>query len=119
MTGVGEQRRAKREQTIFYLEVMDAEIDQPLGRLVDVTTEGIMVVHDNPLAVNREYRINVAIPRELNGSSIIAFKAVCRWCRQSVNQDYFDAGLQIVDISPNDQLRIEQVMKYYSFPNSL
>ncbi len=117
MPGVGNQRNVKREQTIFYLEVIDVEIDQPIGRLVDITTEGLMVVHDSPLAVNREYQVRVLIPRELNGSLQIEFTAECRWCRQSVNLDYFDAGLHIVDISPNDRLRIEMIMKYYSFPH--
>lgn len=118
MTEAAEQRRAKREQTIFYLEVIDAEIDQPIGRLVDITTEGVMVVHDSPLAVHREYQVKILLPRELNGSSTIEFKAECRWCRLSVNQDYFDAGLRIVEVSNNDRIRMEMVMKYYSFPHS-
>ncbi|WP_432821740.1 hypothetical protein [Trichloromonas sp.] len=40
-----------------------------------------------------------------------------RSCRQSVNQDYAAAGLGITDVSPYDRLRIEMVMKYYSFPH--
>lgn len=116
MADVGDQRRAKREHTIFYLEVIDAEIDQPIGRLVDITTEGLMLIHEKPLAVNREYQLKVVLPRELNNSTQIDIKAECRWCRQSVTLDYFDAGLLITDVSPNDRLRIEMVMKYYSFP---
>jgi hypothetical protein len=118
MTELEEQRRAKREQTIFYLEVIDAEIDQSIGRLVDLTTDGIMVVHDSPLAVHREYQLRILLPRELNGASQIEFKAECRWCRLSVNQDYFDAGLRIVEVSANERLRMEMVMKYYSFPHN-
>lgn len=117
MTMGNEQRKSKREQTIFYLEVFDAEIEQVLGRVVDMTADGVMLIHEHPLAVNRIYQLRIMLPRELAGSSQLQFKAECRWCRKSVNEQFFDAGLRITDISAEDGLRVKMVMKYYSFPH--
>jgi PilZ domain len=116
MTEDNEQRKSKREQTIFYLEVFDAEIDQCLGRVVDITSEGVMLIHERPLAINRVYQLKIMLPREISGSSQLHLKAECRWCRQSVNEQFFDAGLRITDISDENKLRIDIVLKYYSFP---
>jgi hypothetical protein len=119
MTESNEQRKSKREQTIFYLEVFDAEIDQCLGRVVDITAEGVMLIHEHPLAINRIYQLKIMLPKDLAGSSELHLKAECRWCRQSVNDQFFDAGLRITDISADDKLRIDMVLKYYSFPHEI
>ncbi len=116
MSEGAEQRKSQRKQTVFYLEVMDAEIDQPIGRLVDITTEGVMLIHEHPLAINRLYQLRILLPKPLGGASQVEFKAECRWCRQSVNEAFFDAGLRILEIAPEDLTRIDMVMKFYSFP---
>jgi hypothetical protein len=116
MSEGAEQRKNQRKQTVFYLEVVDAEIDQPVGRLVDITTEGVMLIHEQPLAINRLYRLRILLPKKLGGVAHVDFKAECRWCRQAVNRDFFDAGLRITEIAPEDLTRIDMIMKFYSFP---
>ena len=109
------QRKSQRKQTVFYLEVVDVEIDQPTGRLVDLTAEGLMLIHEHPLAINRLYQLRILLPKKLGGASQVECTAECRWCRPSVNTDFFDAGLRIVDLSEEDAARIDMIMKYYSF----
>ena len=109
------QRKSQRKQTVFYLEVVDVEIDQPTGRLVDLTAEGLMLIHEQPLAINRLYQLRILLPKKLGGASQVECTTECRWCRPSVNTDFFDAGLRIVDLSEEDAARIDMIMKYYSF----
>ncbi|MDY0268120.1 PilZ domain-containing protein [Trichloromonas sp.] len=114
-----EQRKSQRKQTVFYLEVVDAEIGQPTGRLVDLTAEGLMLIHEHPLAVNRLYQLQILLPKKLGGVSQVDCTAECRWCRPSINSEFFDAGLRIIEISEEDAARIDMIMKYYSFAGAV
>ncbi|MEJ2200372.1 MAG: PilZ domain-containing protein [Desulfuromonadaceae bacterium] len=119
MTEGHEQRKQRREQTIFYLEAVDVETDQEIGRVVDMTPDGLMIINKDPLAINRIYHLKIKLPKELAGDTELYFKAECRWCRQSINDQFFDAGLRITDISADDKLRIDMVLKFYTFPSDI
>ncbi len=110
-----EKRKAKREQSIYYLQVMDRGGVKTIGRLVDLTTGGMMVVSEGPLVQQQSYHLQIALPREIAGATEIQFEAQCRWCRPAANTDYFDAGLQVLDISMADLSRLELLIKYFSF----
>lgn len=115
MGDYGEQRRGKREQSIYYLQVTDRGGSRTLGRLVDLTTEGMMLVSEEPLVPENNYGLQITLPREIAGATEVEFEAQCRWCRQAANPDYFDVGLQVLDISVSHLSRLELLIKYFSF----
>ncbi len=110
-----ELRKAKREQSIYYLQVTDRGGGKTVGRLVDLTTEGIMVVSEGPLDPEANYGLQITLPREIAGATEVEFDAQCRWCRPAANPDYFDSGLQVLDISLTHLSRLELLIKYFSF----
>jgi hypothetical protein len=42
-----EKRKLKRRQLIYYLRVLDRDSGALVGRLVDITTEGVMLLSES------------------------------------------------------------------------
>lgn len=110
-----EQRRRKREHSLYYLQVFPAGKDEPLGRLVDITPEGMMLVCEIPVAIGSLYQLNILLPQELADAGVISCRAECRWCRSALNPDFFDAGFHILEASDRDRSLIDLLIAHFSF----
>jgi len=110
-----EQRRRKREHSLYYLPVFPAGKDEPLGRLVDITPEGLMLVCEVSVAVGTHYQLNILLPQELAEATAISCRAECRWCRSALNPDFYDAGFRIVETSDRDRSLINLLITHFSF----
>ncbi|MEW5725651.1 MAG: PilZ domain-containing protein [Thermodesulfobacteriota bacterium] len=111
-----EQRRLKRRQLVYYLKVNDRLSGQTVGRLVDITTEGVMLISSYPIETNRVYQMVMTLPQEMEGAREIAFDAKSHWCRKDVNPDFYVAGFQFVTVSPEDVLTITDLIRQYELP---
>ncbi len=110
-----EQRRRKREHSLYYLPVFPVGQDELLGRLVDITPEGMMLVCEVAVAVGTHYRLNILLPQELAEATAISCLAECRWCRSALNPDYFDAGFRILEVSDRGRSLIDLLITHFSF----
>lgn len=93
-----EKRNFSRHHLIYYLRVFDGISSRVVGHIVDISSGGIMLITDEPISVQEEYRLRLRFPgTELDQEELI-FDAVCRWCRQDENPDFYIAGFHIQDI---------------------
>lgn len=93
-----EKRRITRRHLVFYLRVFDGMSSRVLGHMIDISENGLMLLSDDPMAVNEEHRLRMGLPWEIAGSEEVIFKAVSRWSRPDENPDFFMSGFQIKDI---------------------
>ncbi len=110
-----EKRAAKRRNSIYYLEVFDLERGGLLGRLVDITTDGMMLISEQPLAPHRTYQCRMVLPTEILGRSNILFDATCMWNRRALNEEYFEAGFRSLIADPGDIDAIEMLIQHFAF----
>lgn len=110
-----EQRRRKREQSLYYLPVFPVGNDEPLGRLVDITPEGLMLICEVAVAVGSHYQLNILLPQELGEATTISCRAECRWCRPALNPDFYDAGFRILETSDRNRSLIDLLTTHFSF----
>lgn len=110
-----ERRKLKRRHLIYYLRVFDRNNDRLIGHLVDITTEGAMLIDEDPVEINTIFQAKMVLPEKVEGSREIAFDAECVWCRKDVNPDYYAIGLQLRDISPKDVEIIEYLIDEFGF----
>jgi len=108
----GEQRKARRRHLIFNLEVTDEESGKVLGRLADLTKDGIMVVAREPLPTDRLYRLRITVPEGLRD---LSFEARSRWSAQDANADYFDTGFQLLEVEPGHADIVHRLITTYGF----
>lgn len=96
--GEEEQRSLNRHHLIYYLRVYDGISSRVVGHIVDISSQGIMLITDEPINVNEEYRLRMRFPGPGMDQQEIVVDAVCRWCRPDENPEFYIAGFQINDM---------------------
>ena len=112
---MSERRKLKRRHLIYRLQVFDRSNDQLLGHLVDVTTEGIMVMSEDPIDTDATFRLRMALPAAIEGSKPILFEAKSVWSRSNAVPGYYDTGFQMVHIDPEHMGEIKRLITEYGF----
>ena len=110
-----ERRQIKRRHLIYYLMVVDAETDQKIGFLVDITTSGIMMMTDAPVAIGSVREMKMFVRSELSSCDSLQFRAECRWCEKSPNGVSYDAGFRLLDVPADMFQDIEQIIAEIGF----
>jgi hypothetical protein len=110
-----EKRQADRWYLVFYLRVFDGMSHKILGHLIDISEKGIMLICDNPVEVNEDYRLRMRLPNQMKESDEIIFSATSRWCKPDVNPDFYLVGFQIYDLDPTTRGFINNLIKDFSY----
>lgn len=99
-------RKLERKELSQLIAVNDVINGGVFGELVNVTTEGIMVMTDQEIETQAIFQLSLELPEPLIGSAQIVLGADCLWCRRIENFSRYWAGFQIIDAS---ELALEQV----------
>jgi len=110
-----EKRKHKRVNLIYYLEIHDNKTDKPLGYLVDISPEGLMMISEEEISSGKEYYLKMILPESAYGKKAISFKADSRWAKKDVNPAFFASGYQIVDIGPVESETIATLIANFAF----
>ncbi|MGL1935499.1 MAG: PilZ domain-containing protein [Fibrobacterales bacterium] len=110
-----ENRRLKRKHLIYYLRIFFAHNRELVGHLVDITTEGIMVISEEPIENNTVYEFVMDLPEEIAGKKEMHFKAKCVWATNASNPDFYDSGYTLVDASEENLLIIKTLVQIFGF----
>lgn len=111
-----ETRRKKRRHLIHYLEVHEQKTDRLLGHVADITTEGLLLVCEQPLEGEQHFDIEVELPNVpgFEGESLKT-AAVVKWNGADKNPALRCVGLQFVNPGPREQSNIELLYKFMGF----
>ena len=110
-----DRRGIKRRHLIFYLRVWETGSDRLLGHVVDITTEGMMLIGDAPIPSGREYALEVRLPDTEGELKALHFKAISRWSDNDVNPAFYDSGFEFLEKTPQDIEAIRQMVDAYGF----
>ena len=109
------KRKLHRNNLIYYLKVYDQKTDQPLGRLVDITPEGIMLISETPIPSDIDFTLRMEFPKEIFGEERMEFSARSMWCHKDMNPDYYDTGFQLIDVPLEHVLLIKKLVSEFGF----
>ena len=110
-----DRRTIKRRHLIFYLRVWELEADRPLGHVVDITPEGLMLISEQPIAVGQEYALEIRLPDTEGALNPMRFRAVCRWSDNDINPSFYDSGFEFVEKRTEDIETIRTLVEAYGF----
>ena len=110
-----ERRQAERWYLVFYLRVFDGMSRKILGHLVDISEKGIMLICDNSVEVNEDYRLRMQLPNQMKDREEVVFSATSRWCKSDANPDFFKVGFQIYDLELTTRDLINNLIKDFSY----
>jgi hypothetical protein len=110
-----EKRKFQRNNLIYYLKVYDRNTEKAIGRLVDITPEGVMLISEEPLPADVLFDLRMEFPKEIFGEERLDFSARSMWCRKDLNPDYYDTGFKILDVPLEHVLLIKKLVSEYGF----
>jgi hypothetical protein len=100
MTGLTHDRALERYGIRADVDVYDSLRDVYIGRLVNIHTEGLMIIGDAPLEEDKLYKLDLHLPSYVNGRNTIHLGVDCLWTRHADYNGKHWAGFKIIDISP-------------------
>lgn len=106
-----EGRRRKTRHRYYYSRVYDENTHRQAGRLVDITTDGIRIVSENPIKTNTTFQFRMVLPGEIEGKRTICFDVLSKWCNNTSDSDLFDAGFTLLNITPDKAQIIEHLIE--------
>jgi hypothetical protein len=109
------KRKLKRVHLIYYLRLFDNETNIQVGHLVDITTEGIMMINEEPVPMGKNFSFKMQLPGNITGREEINFKARCLWSRKDFNPDFYVSGFTIEEISSKEVKTITALIHQYGF----
>ena len=101
LSGIDE-RNQERWQIINYLRIFNAQTGEMLGHVMNVTTEGIMLISEKPLTVDKEFHLKMAVPldqEEECETASIELEARSIWNKTDDDPHFHKTGLQFVRCS--------------------
>ena len=90
-----ENRKMKRWHVIYYLRIFEQDAGSLLGHLVDITTEGIKMVSENPVPIKRDFRLKMDVPLEGKKTEEVFFDARSLWTEKDTNPDFYATGFHL------------------------
>jgi hypothetical protein len=110
-----EKRKLKRRHPIYYLPIMDQENNEMVGKLVDITSEGLMMISEKAVPTQKSYFLDIELPEEIYGQTHLTFHAKSLWCKKDVNPEFFATGFQFLEITPEDIINIDYLIEHFGF----
>jgi len=105
-----EQRKQARKIANEILEISDQVTGSELGRVVNISAEGLMLLSGDPIAVGSVYQLNLKLPRLINHHSHISFGAEAVWSTPAAQPASFWTGFRIIDASEENVLTIDELI---------
>jgi hypothetical protein len=99
---MGDQRKLARRRTSDYFIVYERETGRIVGRLVNLTIAGAMIIGEESVEVSTLIKCRLRLPEPVEGRQEILFDAECRWNRRNEHNDWWETGYKFVNISDAD-----------------
>lgn len=111
------KRSQERWNLVRYLRVTKAENNETLGHLVDVTTEGMMLISENSIPLHQTFNLRMEIPTDDNIPQTIALTAESLWTKKDVNPAFHDTGFRLINPSKRAVNAITRLIEELAFEN--
>jgi hypothetical protein len=103
-----DQVRKSAHQTFV---VYDADSDEPIGLLINLTTHGAKMVSHDAIEVPKKVHCRMALPREILGRDVVRFDAEIRWCQWSERTGMFETGCEFSHVEDVDMKVIAALVR--------
>ncbi len=100
---------------VLYLRVFDRNTVQVIGRLVDITREGILLAGEDRVKTGTIFQLRMILPEGLFGKEQLDFDAKSLWCKPDVNPDLSVTGFKFLNVASGDVEIIESLVDEYGF----
>ena len=110
-----DKRKLKRRHLIYYLHVLERSSGEHVGYLVDITTNGIMIMRENPVEPETLLELKILLSSEMSSKQYLNFDVKAIHCEKSINETTYEIGCQLLHLSAEDFHEIEMIIDELGF----
>ncbi|MBV1879992.1 MAG: PilZ domain-containing protein [Pseudomonadales bacterium] len=110
-----EKRYIKRHQLPCYLQVFNRVTNKPLGYIVNISPQGMMLVSGTQLMSHAVFGMQVKLPSPIKGKKRIDFDALSHWSKPDITSGYYDTGFSFTEPPEELTALIDALTEYFSF----
>ena len=109
-----EHRKMERRDFSYYMSVSDAETDEHVGIMTDISLGGFKLDSRQPIPNGQLSHLRLELSDDITPQAGLDFFGRSKWCRP----DYFgpsiyNVGFEIVNILPDDKIILQRVLERY------
>jgi hypothetical protein len=97
------------------IKVVHQQTQEPFGRLVNVTTQGMLLVTDKAYEKGNVHQVRLILPRMIGDRQALDCEVEVRWCRPDGNPCYYAVGLQFLNLNHDDITVIQDAFSRFHF----
>lgn len=106
-----ERRKVRRRNLFYYLEVFEEETKNFVGRLIDITPDGMMLESEEAIEVKKGYRLSMELPNSFVWKPKIIFDAKSVWCRKEDDFERYKAGFQLQNLDTKVEKQVNRLVE--------
>ena len=110
-----ERRNLERRHLIYYLRIFDRDTDRAIGRLCDITPEGIMMISENTIETDKLFNLRLVLPEQFWGIEEYAFEAESVWCKPDDIPQFYNTGFKLLDNSEKNKSIFERLIHEFQY----
>jgi c-di-GMP-binding flagellar brake protein YcgR len=99
---MNEKRKECRTIITDEVLVFDADYNEKLGKLVDISPKGLRIKGNNQIEINEELKLRLQLETHIFGKNVISLYARCLWFKQDEETDSFFSGFEFCQVSQED-----------------
>ena len=103
-------RHRPRKNTPHVVKAFDTETGHFVGRVVDITADGMMLVAADQITIGRVIKLRVILPVMVQHKTDVVIEARAVWCEPDENPSFYKTGLHFENLPGEEGFLLEDVM---------
>ena len=109
-----DMRKRPRKNTPHLVRAIDDETGNVLGRVVDITSDGMMTVTSSSVSPGQQFLVRLNLPVMVHNRSDVVVETEVVWCTRDKNPNFYRAGFKFLNLRGEDGFLLEEVMHKFS-----
>ena len=103
-------RHRPRKNTPHLVRVINEDTDKTVGRVVDITADGMMLVTKDKIVSGKLYNFRIVLPVMVHHRSDVCLEARCIWITPDANSEFNKCGFKFLNLPGEEGFLLEDVM---------
>jgi len=103
-------RHRPRKNTPHLVRVLNEESGETVGRVVDITADGMMLVTKDKIKVGQLFNFRIILPVMVHHRSDVCLEAKSVWVKADSNSEYSKCGFKFINLAGEEGFLLEDVM---------
>jgi hypothetical protein len=114
-----DRRKNKRRYLLYYTRIYDTAARKQAGNLVDITTQGVMMLSPEPFEVGKQYRLRMELSDDVSDRPHMEIDVLTRWSHPDIDPRLYSSGFEIFNLGAEEEKIIQRIVSIYGFRDNI